>query len=288
MVSFPQNIKELFAGRKLVIATMHGKEQVLGPLMKEALGVEIILPGVFNTDVFGTFTGETERILTPLDAAVMKCKTAMELTGCDLAIASEGSFGPHPIIGFVSSDEELVVLTDAEHNLQIAAKELSTSTNFNGKLCNTYGEVKIFADEVLFPTHGLILRNEKNSHTHIVKGITSWIVLEKETVSFLKTHGQVFAETDMRAMYNPSRLMVIEAVAKKLITKIFSACPQCNAPGYDVVDFISGLPCSYCGTPTKSTLMHIFKCVHCNGEEKKFYPHGKKEEDPMYCDVCNP
>jgi hypothetical protein len=288
MVSFPQNIKELFAGRTLVIATMHGKEQVLAPLLKEALGVEIIMPGVFNTDVVGTFTGETERILTPLDAALMKCKTAMELTGCDLAIASEGSFGPHPIIGFVSSDEELVVLVDEENNLQIAAKELSTITNFNGRLCSSYGEVKAFADEVFFPSHGLILRNGKNTHSPIVKGITDLQVLEKETASFLKSFGQVFVETDMRAMYNPSRLLVIEAAAKKLITKIFCGCPQCHAPGYDVVDFVSGLLCSNCGTSTKSTLAHIFKCVHCGMEEKKIYPHGKKEEDPMYCDVCNP
>lgn len=271
-----------------MIATMHGKEQVLAPLMMETLGVEIIMPSGFNTDFFGTFTGEIERTLSPLDAAIAKCKAGMQQTGCDLAIANEGSFGPHPVIGFVSSDEELVVLVDAKHQLQIAAKELSTETNFNGKKCNSFAEVKSFAEQVQFPAHGLIMRKEKESISPIIKGITDWDVLEKESSTFIQNYGHVFVETDMRAMYNPSRLKVIRQAASKLVTKIFSACPRCYAPGYDVVDYVSGLPCSNCGAPTRSILAHIYKCPHCNMEEKKFYPYGKKEEDPMYCDVCNP
>jgi hypothetical protein len=288
LLIFPENIKELFADRKLVIATMHGKELVLAPLLTEALGVEIVLPDSFNTDVFGTFTGEVERTLSPIDAAFIKCKTAMEQTGCDLAVANEGSFGPHPFIGLVSSDEELVVLVDAKHQLQIAAKELSTETNFDGKKCNSFGQVKSFAEQVHFPTHGLIIRKEKDSASPIIKGITDWDALEKETAVFIQSYGQVFIETDMRAMYNPTRMKVIEAAGNKLITKIFSSCPQCNAPGYDVVDYVSGLPCSICDTPTRSTLAHLYKCGNCSFKEKKMFPYGKETEDPMYCDVCNP
>lgn len=288
MFKFPENIKELFAGRKLVIATMHGKELVLAPLLTEALGVEIVLPDALNTDAFGTFTGEVERTLSPIDAAVVKCKTAMEQTGYDLAVANEGSFGPHPFIGFVSSDEELVVLVDAKHQLQIAAKGLSTETNFDGKKCSSFAQVKAFAEQVHFPTHGLIIRKEKESTLPIIKGITDWDVLEKEASTFIQAYGHLFVETDMRAMYNPTRMKVIETAAKKLIIKIFSSCTQCHAPGYDVVDYVSGLPCSNCGTPTRSTLAHLYKCSNCNFEEKKMFPYGKETEDPMYCDVCNP
>lgn len=288
MLLFPENIKEVFAGRKLVIATMHGKELVLAPLFAEALGVEIVLPDALNTDVFGTFTGEVERTLAPIDAAVIKCKTAIEQTGCDLAVANEGSFGPHPFIGFVTSDEELVVLVDAQCHLQIVAKELSTETNFDGRQCHSFAQVKAFAGQVHFPRHGLIIRKEKDSTSPIIKGITEWDVLEKEASAFIQTYGQVFVETDMRAMYNPSRMKVIEAAGKKLIAKIFSTCPQCHAPGYDVVDYVSGLPCSNCGTPTRSTLAYLYKCNNCNFEEKKMFPYGKETEDPMYCDVCNP
>ncbi len=288
MQPFPLDTKSIFEKRKLVIATMHGKEQVLAPLLMEALDVEVILPPQLNTDAFGTFTGEVERTLAPLDAAIIKCKTAMQQTGCDIAVANEGSFGPHPFIGFISSDEELVVLVDAKNNLQIAAKELSTETNFDGKKCISFDEVKIFAEQVQFPSHGLILRKNKEAASPIIKGITDWDVLEKESRSFIQTYGAVYAETDMRALYNPSRLQVIEAAAQKLITKLFSVCKHCHAPGFDVVDFVSGLPCSNCGTPTRSTLAHVYRCTNCGFEERKNFPYGKATEDPMYCDVCNP
>jgi hypothetical protein len=32
-----EKVQEIFAGRKLVIATMHGKEKVIAPLLEEAL-----------------------------------------------------------------------------------------------------------------------------------------------------------------------------------------------------------------------------------------------------------
>ena len=87
------DVQSLFRGRKLVIATMHGKEQVIAPVLQEALGVEMILTGSLNTDTFGTFSGEIPRELSPEAAALAKCNLAMQLTGCDLAVASEGSFG---------------------------------------------------------------------------------------------------------------------------------------------------------------------------------------------------
>ncbi|MFX6226246.1 DUF6671 family protein, partial [Acinetobacter baumannii] len=74
-----------------------------------------------------------ERELNPLETARKKCYAAMELTGCNLAIASEGSFGAHPIIGFVPADEELLVLIDRKNNMEIKVKEISTATNFAGK-----------------------------------------------------------------------------------------------------------------------------------------------------------
>ena len=42
-------INSFFNNRKLVIATMHGKEKVLGPLLVNALGVEIVLIENFDT-----------------------------------------------------------------------------------------------------------------------------------------------------------------------------------------------------------------------------------------------
>jgi hypothetical protein len=43
-----------------------------------------------------------------------------------------------------------------------------------------------------------------------------------------------FVETDMRAMYNPSRMTVIQNATKK--EKINSCCPHCNIPGFGITD----------------------------------------------------
>jgi len=72
----------------------------LAALLEKELGVICIVPENLDTDLLGTFSGEIERELSPMDAARQKCLLAMELTGADLAVASEGSFGAHPLLYF--------------------------------------------------------------------------------------------------------------------------------------------------------------------------------------------
>lgn len=62
---------------------------------------------------------------------------AMELANCDLAVASEGSFGPHPTIYFVHADDEFLLFIDKKNDLEIIVRELSTVTNFNGSEIKT-------------------------------------------------------------------------------------------------------------------------------------------------------
>lgn len=283
-----QIIKEFFSGRKLVIATKHGKEKIIGPLLQSALGVEIIVPADLDTDQFGTFSGEIERPVDPIEAARMKCRLACEQYQCSLAIASEGSFGPHPSMFFVPADDEIVVLIDTENNLEFKARSVSANTNFNGDLFTSWRKAEKFAEMVLFPSHGLIARNNKEGVERLVKGIRTWTDLEQHVDNFLNDYGQVFLETDMRAMYNPTRMTVIEEATKKLIAQIIRTCPNCNTPGFEVVDVKDGLPCSLCGAPTRSTLAYVYGCQRCNFKKEELYPKGKKSEDPMYCDWCNP
>ena len=121
-----------FKGRRLLIATRHGKEAVIAPVLEEALGVRCIVPDNYDTDRFGTFTGEIPRAHDPVGTARLKCETAMDEYGLDLAVASEGSFGAHPSISFVPCNEELLVLIDRRNNLEIIARELSLETNMAG------------------------------------------------------------------------------------------------------------------------------------------------------------
>lgn len=281
-------VKDLFLGRKLIIATKHEKEKIMKPLLEAALGVEVIVPIDLDTDLLGTFSGEIERPVDPLETARMKCRMACEQYQCSLAIASEGSFGPHPTLHFVPGDDEIVLMMDLENNLEFKARSLSTTTNFNGALLTNWHEVKEFALKVSFPSHGLILRNKKDGIDGLIKGIRTWEELEQNVGMFISSYGQVFLETDMRAMHNPTRMKVIEEATQKLIEIIKHTCPNCNTPGLEIVELKYGLPCSHCGLPTRSVMAYIYGCQKCNFKKEELYPKGKITEVPMYCDWCNP
>ena len=278
----------MFQNRKLIIATKHKKERAIAPILEKGLGVKCFTDGTFDTDTLGTFTGEIERKLDPMANARQKCLLAMELNNCDLGVASEGSFGPHPSIFFVNADDEFLIFIDRKNDLEIMARELSMETNFNGREVATEEELFDFADSVKFPSHGLVLRKSKNDNTDIVKGITDATRLRKAFKKLLDRPGPIYVETDMRALYNPSRMQVIKTATEKLLAKINSLCPRCGKPGFGITDAKRGLECSLCGSPTNSILSHIYICQHCQYREEKIYPHKRTSEDPMYCDYCNP
>jgi len=278
----------MFQGRKLVIATKHAKEKVIGPLLERELGVFCFVSENFDTDSLGTFTGEVERKLDPIATARQKCLTAMELNKVDLGIASEGSFGPHPKLFFVNADDEFLIFIDTKNNLEVIVREVSTKTNFNGKTLTTVAELLEFGAEVNFPSHGIILRGTKTESTNIIKGITDLIELKEAFHFLMRACGSVYAETDMRAMYNPSRMKVIEAATCALIEKILAVCPACNKPGFGVTSVKRGLKCSLCSLPTESILSYIYVCQHCEHLREVLYPQHKTSEDPMHCQYCNP
>lgn len=277
----------LFAGRTLAIATQHKKELILSDKLERKLGVKCAVPKHVNTDRLGTFTGEIERTLSPVDAAHQKCKMAMHELGCDLAIASEGSFGAHPAIPFCQANEELLLLLDTKHNLELKVSELSTETNFSGAAVLNLKQVYDFALAVGFPSHGLILRPYQHGPVGIVKDIHTWQYLCEVFTHMMEEHGSAYVETDLRAMHNPTRRKVIARALDKLMALIDSQCPRCKMPGFAEGTVNRGLPCRACGSPTRAVISVSKLCKHCGNEEMILLPHGEYE-DPMYCDRCNP
>lgn len=276
----------MFAGRDLCIATMHKKETVIAPVLEEALQLNCFVCKELNTDLLGTFSGEVERTLSPLETARQKCLNAISISGCDLAVSSEGSFGPHPTLGFIPCNEEILFLYDKRYNLEIFVKELSLHTNFAGNGFDNFEALKHFANKCLFPSHALIVK-DANGHV-IEKGITTWLKLENYFYTALKKGSPVNVETDMRAHFNPTRMNVIEACAHKLAKAILSTCPVCTLPGFVVKRAEPGLPCEQCHMPTRSTLKHLYICNGCGYCKEEIYPYQKEYEDPTHCDFCNP
>jgi hypothetical protein len=278
----------VFEGRRIVIATKHQKEQVIAPIFEKELGVNCFIVPNLDTDQLGTFIGEVERKSDPITTARNKCVVAMELSNCDLAIASEGSFGPHPNISFIPADDEFLIFIDKKNGVEIIARELSTETNFDGAVITTEEMLLKFAKKVKFPSHGLILRKSKEEFNGMTKGITEFSQLLIAFNQLIKNFNTAYVETDMRAMYNPTRMGVIEIVAKKLVEKIKCTCPACQMPGFGITEVKQGLPCELCNFPTQSTLSYLYICQKCGFNQEEKYPKGKKTEDPMYCDMCNP
>lgn len=278
----------IFNNRKIIIANKHKKEQVIAPLLKKHFNMECFVPPNYNTDELGTFTGEIPRAENPVDVLRKKCLDAMNTYGYDIGIASEGSFGPHPHYYFLPGDDEMLILIDKKYDLELKVKLLSLDTNFRGKNISSYNELKSFAMDVKFPTHGLIFRDKQDSNNKIVKGIKDWYTLKDQYLYFAKNYSSVFVETDMRAMHNPTRMKVIRETMLKLIKLMNHQCPNCQIPGFDVKEVIHGLACSQCKLPTKSTHSYVYKCEQCNYKKTLEYPLGKINEDPRFCDYCNP
>ncbi len=277
-----------FEGRTLLIATQHGKEQVIAPIFEKNLGLQCTVPEHFDTDAFGTFAGEIERTDDALTTLRKKCTSAMKHYQADLVIASEGSFGAHPESIFLPADEELLMFIDQRHGLEVVERTLSTQTNFSGATVNSQAALEQFAKRALFPSHALILRPTAHSTTHIIKGITAWETLYCSYDRLVQQFGEAYVATDMRALYNPSRMEVIKQITQKLLQRLQTHCPQCHIPGFGVTARQPGLPCAYCGAPTRSTLVHIQQCAKCKYLQEQLYPHHKTAEDPRYCDYCNP
>lgn len=274
-----------FEDRKVVIATKHKKEQAIGPLLKEAFGMEPIIPEDFDTDVLGTFTGEMERILSPIETAREKCLLALAQCDADIAIGSEGSFGPHPTLYFLPADEEYLVLVDRKNELEITVKSCSLQTNYASYEMDSEVKLTDFLQQVKFPSHGL---HVKSSGGYIEKGITSENQLNEAILEAIYRYGTYTLETDMRAMNNPTRMSVIQELTQKLVDKMKRCCPSCQRPGFSLTDVIKGLLCSCCSLPTKSVKAVIYTCQGCHYTQYIDFPDSKVTEDPMFCDFCNP
>jgi hypothetical protein len=284
------SIQELFSGRTIVIATRHAKERVIAPLLEKHLGLRALLPPDFDSDQFGTFTREIPRAGTQLEAARQKARQAMELTGVDLAVSSEGTFGAHPSIPWLQSNLELVLFVDRKQGYEIRGHHRTSETNVAGAEVRTAADAVAFARKIGFPESGIVLRESKNGPSGIHKNILTEDVLIRKAEEMLShPHTQsIYIETDMRAHRNPLRMQAIRLATEDLIKNIFSLCPHCRAPGFVVTDFQKGLPCFCCHLPTDLPLYDIYACGKCGFNERRPVTKYGKAADPRYCHYCNP
>ncbi len=266
------------------LATQHRKEQVMAPLLEQGLGIQVQVAAV-DTDQFGTFARERSRPGNVLETLRLKIAAGLQGQSETLGLASEGSFGPHPLMAGIPWNQEWVMLIDPTYPLELVGYATSLQTNFSHCRVANVTEALGFAHRIGFPDHALIALDDP-AHPHwIQKGIQDEATLIR-VVEAHPAQGGIHLETDMRAMCNPTRMQVIEAATQDLIQKAQSRCPACQTPGYGRIRSLSGLRCQECGAPTAVTQAWIYGCLRCPHTET--VPVSASWADPAQCGFCNP
>ena len=257
-------------------------------MIKNYLGTEIVLFDGYDTDELGTFTREKKRNQSQLETARLKAKKAIEISGYQIGIGSEGSFTTDPYMGIIPWNIEMIVLYDNKNKIEIVGTEQRPYKSLQ-KSITTKEELISLAEDIDFPKNNLILRPNNENDSIIKKDFLSLDDLFKEFDLLIKKSitGKVFVENDHRAHRSVSRMEAIRYATIDLIIKCHSFCPECNAPGFSVSRGEGSLPCKYCGEESETFKYIVYKCNKCSFE-KRIERTDITNVDPQYCNYCNP
>lgn len=272
---------------KILVATKHHKEKVIAPPLEQCLNAKVTVPTGFDTDEYGTFDGTIKRVDQAYETAVKKARDAAQRFGFRYVIASEGSFGPHPMLGLIPGDMEHLVFYDHKLQKVVCEVEVSAMTNFSHLDLHQGEDPSHFLQNVQFGTHALNLRGLSNDAL-LAKGITDEEDLQQLLQSGFQSYDVIRLETDMRAMHNPTRMHVIALAANKLAKRLSRLCPSCQHYGFGEVSLSGALSCTSCGGESTLYKEREFGCVFCDFTLDAPREDGLQAADPQYCVECNP
>jgi len=276
-------------GLRVALGTMHGKQAAIVPPLA-AIGVSVCVSHDLDTDRFGTFTGEIPRAGSMEDAARAKATAAIAATGLDVGIASEGSYGPHPVIPFAAAGRELILWRDEARGLEIIEHLVDDLPCYGHEEVANAGEAEPFLARIGFPEAAVIVAPADRGAAPVAKGITDKGALTQAIDAALRhsREGRALVLADMRAHLNPRRMEKIGQLAEKLARRLATPCPACDAPGFGRLRAEAGLPCSGCGLPTEMIAREIMGCAACGHEQSHPRTDGLTSAEPRHCGFCNP
>lgn len=289
--------------KTISLTTKHKKSSALALPLRAGVGL-LVEEVEVDTDIFGTFTGEIERKGSAIETAIKKARHGMRKTSSSLGLASEGSFGAHPLIPFIAGCEETIVLVDDVNGFHVSETITSTKTNFGCYEAASIDDVEEFLQHAKFPSHALIVRpNQPNarfikkigrlfgiSPPDITKGIQdrNSLKLAIDTCKTFSNDGLARVETDMRAHMNPTRMRVLRELGIKLARRLRSRCTECGCPGFGRSSVSGFLNCSECQCASEYPLHEVHSCPRCQYSKTLPRSDGVTSIDPMYCQRCNP
>lgn len=269
----------------VAIATKHGKEHQLGPPLHQLLGWRVVRAEV-DTDAFGTFSGEVERVGGPLEVALAKARAALEATGADWGMASEGTFGPHPDALFATVGVEHVAAASADGELEVVEVHATLDVVAGSVTVADLGALDAVAGRLGFPTHALVVRSS-GAALPIAKGIVDRTELDRVVRTAIAASGSATVEVDLRAHANPTRRRAIAQAGERLARRLARRCPTCEAPGWGVIEVVQGRRCEVCTTPTELVAADILGCARrgCERRERRAVVGAAPAAS---CPWCNP
>jgi hypothetical protein len=114
-----------------------------------------------------------------LETVVGKARLGMECACLPFGIASEGSFGPHPLFTFIPAGFELLALVDDERGSTIHESLVIEGKNFVHLVAAPKEPIAKFLAHAGFPSHGLIVRpNVCGAETALARGIFDLATLQ--------------------------------------------------------------------------------------------------------------
>jgi ribosomal protein S27AE len=277
-----------FAGKQVYFATMHGKTDILKPLFAE-IGM-VCVPAPVDTDSLGTFSGEIERTGSVRETLKEKIRICAEkYPDAEFIVASEGTFGLHPILGFFQTGLESLLFWHRSNKTELYAEFLDLNPLVAEDFFTSQQGAEDFFNKVNFPVNGLIIHPE-NLLEPIFKGLhkSEQVYEAMAACAAIAPEKKIVLKTDLRACHNERRRMAIYEAGKLLLKALNSYCPSCSLPGFVIDEIVPGLECEQCGAPTRLAEKEVLKCKACGLVEERLRSDGKVFADPGCCDFCNP
>lgn len=243
-------------GGRIALPTLHVKERVLATVLEPGLGGVLQRIDDFDTDTLGSFTRETPRAGTQIEAARKKARIGMARTDLRRGLGSKGAFGADPFAGLIPRNVEIVVLIDDMIGVELVGIAQGPAVHAH-QTVSDWPTAAAFAREAHFSEHHLVVRADDQHDPAYEKDIDAWEALEAEFLPAYAgafEHWPGFLESDLRVHANPTRMAMIGRAAEDRSARYRSRYLRCASPRFSVVERQGGLPCSACGAPTREML----------------------------------
>lgn len=261
------------------LLTRHHKGRYVAGAL-QACGIAVMEDDRWDTDQLGSFCGQQAREQSAPATAALKAILAADLSGTELGLGSEGSFGGGPVPGILPWQQELLALYNANTGQIITGRAQGPAPLSATAVADIQSLQQLFER---YPGQGWMLRSGESVHKGLLDTEAVLRVLPESTAA----SGYVWPitlEPDWRAMMSPLRGVRIREAAANLAARLTSFCQACGTADFWHDHAETGLPCRDCGAPTSRVRLTKARC-RCGYESVN---ERADWADPYYCEYCNP